>query len=86
MKIYDSAGQPYHADLVEGEKYRELERENARLNERLNWWIENAEGLAQERAALRDTLRELNHRVHSGYDFNADPDGMTLRVGAALTR
>lgn len=30
------------------------------------------------------TLHRLNHRVHSGYDFNADPDGMTLEVGAVL--
>lgn len=31
MQIYDHAGQPYEADLVEGDKYRELERENAKL-------------------------------------------------------
>lgn len=31
--------------------------------------------------AVRGVLRQLSHRVHSGYDFNADPDGMTLRVG-----
>jgi len=30
---------------------------------------------------LLRTLERLNHRVHSGYDFNADPDGMTLEVG-----
>lgn len=30
---------------------------------------------------LLRTLARLNVRVHSGYDFNADPDGMTLEVG-----
>lgn len=33
---------------------------------------------------LETALRELDLRVHSGYDFNADPDGMTLLVGNAL--
>lgn len=33
---------------------------------------------------LLRTLERLNHRVHSGYDFNADPDGMTLEVGDLL--
>ena len=31
MIVYDSNGQPYEADLVLGEKYRELEKENERL-------------------------------------------------------
>jgi hypothetical protein len=35
------------------------------------------------RRALR-TLERLNNRVHSGYDFNADPDRMTLEVGEVL--
>lgn len=37
--------------------------------------------------AIRRTLRtleRLNNRVHSGYDFNADPDRMTLEVGEVL--
>lgn len=33
---------------------------------------------------LLRTLARLNHRVHSGYDFNADPDSMTLEVGDLL--
>lgn len=33
---------------------------------------------------LHMTLKMLNDRVHSGYDFNADPDGMTLKVGEQL--
>lgn len=29
-------------------------------------------------------LKELNARVHSNYDFNADPDEISLLVGAAI--
>lgn len=29
-------------------------------------------------------LEMLSSRVHSGYDFNADPDRMALIVGAAI--
>lgn len=29
-------------------------------------------------------LEMLSSRVHSGYDFNADPDNITLIVGAAI--
>ena len=38
----------------------------------------------QRTIAVQRVLSDLNQRVHSGYDFNADPDGMTLRVGEAL--
>lgn len=34
--------------------------------------------------ALKRTLSRLNERAHSSYDFNADPDRMTLEVGEAL--
>ena len=34
--------------------------------------------------ALKRTLLRLDERVHSAYDFNADPDSMTLEVGNAL--
>ncbi len=34
---------------------------------------------------LERVLSDLNFRVHSGYDFNADPDKMTLRVSEALS-
>lgn len=34
--------------------------------------------------ALKRTLARLNERVHSGYDFNADPDQMTLEISNAL--
>jgi hypothetical protein len=33
---------------------------------------------------LLRTLARLNDRVHSGYDFNVDPDGLTLEVGDLL--
>jgi len=33
---------------------------------------------------LETALRELDRRVHTGYDFNADPDKITLLVGKAL--
>jgi hypothetical protein len=67
-------------------RIEELANDNAKLRVRLDWWIANAEGIAKDRAQLRETLSDLNRRVHSGYDFNADPDGMTLRVGEALAR
>lgn len=34
--------------------------------------------------ALTHALTELSNRVHSGYDFNADPDSITLLVSSAL--
>ena len=33
---------------------------------------------------LLKTLERLNLRVHSNYDFNSDPDKMTLEVGELL--
>lgn len=33
---------------------------------------------------LRNALSALNLRIHTGYDFNADPDGITPLVGNAL--
>lgn len=40
----------------------------------------------QEIIALQRVLGALNSRVHSGYDFNADPDGMTKKVSDANDR
>ena len=40
IQVYDKNGQPYEADLVDGEQYRQLERENAALRkdkERLDY-------------------------------------------------
>lgn len=31
IQIYDRNGQPYEADLVDGDEYRQVERENAAL-------------------------------------------------------
>jgi len=36
--------------------------------------------------AIVRTLQRLNNRVHTAYDFNADPDRITLEVGEALNR
>jgi len=36
MIIYDKNGQPYDADLEDGDKYRELERKYNHLRELLN--------------------------------------------------
>lgn len=33
---------------------------------------------------LLQLVRDLDQRIHSGYDWNADPDEMTLRVGDVL--
>jgi len=30
-------------------------------------------------------LKELSEKVHSGYDFNSDPEQMTLKVSNTLT-
>lgn len=42
------------------------------------------EKIEHDRNQLWTALRDLNERVHSGYNFNTDPDGMTLRVSRAL--
>ena len=47
IQVYDKNGQPYEADLVDGEQYRQLERENAALREdkeRLNWLLTHEGG------------------------------------------
>lgn len=47
--------------------------------------VENGlDAAAVERDAALNALRDLDHRVHSGYDFNADPDQITLLVGKIL--
>lgn len=40
--------------------------------------------IAGSLTGLKRTLQRLNDRVHTGYDFNADPDNMTFEVGNAL--
>ena len=34
--------------------------------------------------SVLNTLHRLNHRVHTNYDFNSDPDRITLEVGDVL--
>lgn len=40
--------------------------------------------IADSLSALKRTLQRLDERIHSGYDFNADPDRMTLEFEEAL--
>jgi D-alanine-D-alanine ligase-like ATP-grasp enzyme len=46
-------------------------------------WAENVYERHLREQAVR-ALNDLNCRAHSGYDFNADPDQMTLKVGSVL--
>lgn len=45
---------------------------------------EDGEAMSRTEQDKLRALKMLNDRVHSGYDFNADPDRITLIVGAAL--
>lgn len=49
--------------------------------------LEAAQLFMEPAHAIRQTLKalhRLNVRVHSGYDFNADPDFITREVGEVL--
>ena len=46
-------------------------------------WDETVLAGFRRKEAL-EALIALNNRVHSGYDFNADPDKITLMVGSVL--
>lgn len=46
-------------------------------------WAETVYADFRRKEAL-EALIALNNRVHSGYDFNADPDKITLMVGNVL--
>jgi chromosome segregation ATPase len=45
---------------------------------------ENARKYEDRYFETKAALRNLNCRIHSGYDFNADPDGITKLVGDIL--
>jgi hypothetical protein len=47
-------------------------------------WAETVYEKHLREEAVR-ALNDLNCRAHSGYDFNADPDKITLKVGKVLT-
>lgn len=75
--------------------YRNLIRENLVWLESLPRTLERDHVIAIVKAsegheygdrasAIRSALARLNHRIHSGYDFNVDPDGMTLEVSRVL--
>lgn len=49
-----------------------------------NAWLAAAQLARDKGQRLRDALNALNFRAHSNYDFNADPDNITLMVGDAL--
>ena len=57
IQVYDKNGQPYEADLVDGETYRKLERDNAAL-------LELAERMATE-------MCEIDHEFASLRDYYA---------------
>jgi hypothetical protein len=38
-----------------------------------------------EPAQLERLLRDLSHKINSGYDFNADPEETTLQVSQLLS-
>jgi hypothetical protein len=40
--------------------------------------------LKDEIKKLKNIIMELDHRIHSSYDWNADPDNMTLITGEVL--
>lgn len=46
-------------------------------------WADTVYADFRRKEAL-EALIALNSRVHSGYDFNADPDKITLMVGNVL--
>jgi hypothetical protein len=45
---------------------------------------EDGEAMSRTESDRLNALKMLSDRVHSNYDFNADPDRITLIVGAAL--
>ncbi len=42
------------------------------------------EKIEAESDVIYQALKDLNHKVHSGYDFNGDPEKVTLRVGKII--
>ncbi len=83
------------AGAVDKANYREsvgreicLTRIKNRIWELEGYQLSTARATASRQATLdqvRHALSELNQRVHSGYDFNAEPDGITKLVGEALS-
>ncbi len=86
MTIYDKNGQPYSADLVEGEKYRRLEHELAEARKELKFEREelfllqnhvlHAANSKEARSACEQMMRER---------FDQDRSEMMERLRSALT-
>ena len=46
-------------------------------------WSETVLSEFQRKEALA-ALMDLSHKVHSGYDFNADPECTTMKIGKMI--
>ena len=64
-----------NGSIVTGERAVELYEDEAR----------RLRVACDARATVLHALEQLNQRVHSNYDFNADPDEITALVGRALS-
>lgn len=56
IQVYDKNGQPYEADLVDGEQYRQLERENTALRAEIDSLKSALEALAVSSMNREDPL------------------------------
>lgn len=70
----------------------DVKRALEETNKASSYWMEECNKEAANRGAaqaanaeMRRVLLKLDHCVHSNYDFNADPDKMTLLVCDALS-
>ena len=88
MIVYDSNGQPYEADLVLGEQYRELEAERDRAQFWASAHKRRWSNQASELAALRAELTKAEARVGELEDACAelvtDANAVTLAANLAL--
>ena len=75
---------------TEAREWEQRARSNAKAHnetedERFRLQEDNKRLLGQL-VTCRSTLSSLDHKVHSGYDFNADPLGITKEVGDCLAQ
>jgi hypothetical protein len=64
----------------------ECQREEKREIQGLRDAADMLEKAEQRVILVESLLARVNFRVHSAYDFNADPDGISLEVGNVLQR
>ena len=89
MIVYDSNGQPYEADLVLGEQYRELEKENERLENILASGIHSChENCQRPLCVLRRRAEKAEARVGELEDACAElvTDANAVTLAANLAR